>query len=106
MSRPQQTPPKPDSPSKPQSRGFAKRWSFSVDDLLDSNYLALEIDSPDLYLTFELADKSHIEKALALLASTASDDCQERKPGRKFKPSTDELILGRFGHANVFLLKD
>jgi hypothetical protein len=97
---------KPDYPSKTPPRRFAKQWSFSVDDLLDTDTLALEIDSPDLYLTFELADKDHIQQSLALLASGTSAECKNGKPEKKFDPSTDELVLGRFGHANVFLLKD
>jgi hypothetical protein len=111
MSHSQQTPNKPRDSAKSRSRGFTVRWFFSVDDLVDADSTALEIDSPDFYLTFELADKPQIRKALTLLESIKTADggvgpCKGLKAPGKFRASAHELVLGHFGHANVFLIKD
>jgi hypothetical protein len=84
--------------------GQETRWFVSVDELPDSTNWLLEIDSPEFYLTFEVADLSVLEKAIALLNSTLNT---QSAPGKRaFVAKTDEVALGSFSRARVHLLRD
>src|SRR5207249_7314057 len=51
-------------------------WFVSVDEVAESEHWLMEIDSPALYLTFDLPDISVLKKAYALQIGRAS--CRER----------------------------
>ena len=80
------------------------RWLISVDEIADSKNWLLEIDSPRVYLTFELADLSVLERAIALLNSTL--DRQNALGTHSFVPETDDVALGSVSWATVHLLRD
>src|SRR5205814_1197104 len=82
----------------------AKRWFVSVDELADSPNWLLEIDSPSLYLTFEVDDLSVLEKAIALLNSALDRNAAPGK--RAFVPKTDDVSLGSFSRKSVHLIRD
>jgi hypothetical protein len=84
--------------------GREARWSVSVDELADNTNWLLEIDSPELYLTFEVADLSVLDKAIALLNSTLNGQSAAGK--REFVAKTDDVALGHFSRASVHLLRD
>ena len=86
------------------SKMQGSRWFISVDEIADSKNWLLEIDSPRVYLTFELADLSVLERAIALLNSTL--DRQNALGTRSFVPETDDVALGSVSWATVHLLRD
>ena len=82
----------------------ASRWFISVDEIAESKNWLLEIDSPQLYLTLELADLSVLESAIALLNSTSNR--QNALGAHSFVPKTDDVVLGSVSWATVHLLRD
>src|SRR5262245_20396203 len=84
--------------------GRQARWFDSVDELADSTNWLLEIDTPKLYLTFEVADLAVLERAIALLDSTLGGQGNVGK--RAFVAKTDDVALGYFARASVHLLRD
>src|SRR5437773_1082860 len=86
------------------SNGSSGAWSIEVDEALDRDEWWMEIDSPSVYLVFQLDDLAKPGEALRFL------QCGRRsRPARKSevqKACNDTLNLGRFGSAPVSLLKD
>jgi hypothetical protein len=84
--------------------GAASAWTVVIDELPGSKDWLLEIDSPQVYLTFQVADIAALARAVDLLNSTLVI----RLPGRKhpFVPNSDDVALGHFGEAAVHLLRD
>lgn len=76
--------------------GSAGCWNVAVDESLDRQQYSFEIDTPNIYLVFQLRDLQVIPETLRFL--TTAD-----------KPAGDraaELALGRFGSASVSLFWD
>ena len=82
----------------------SSRWFISVDEIAESKNWLLEIDSPRVYLTLELADLSVLESAIALLNSSL--DRQNALGTRSFVPNTDDVALGSVSWATIHLLRD
>jgi hypothetical protein len=81
-----------------------ERWLVSIDEIAGSKSWLLEIDSPRLYLAFEISDLSVLERAITLLESALNG---QRAPGKhSFNAKTDDVGLGSFSRASVHLLRD
>jgi hypothetical protein len=81
-----------------------ERWLVSIDEIAGSKNWLLEIDSPRLYLTFEISDLSVLERAISLLESAMNG---QSAPGKHpFIAKTDDVALGSFSRASVHLLRD
>lgn len=86
------------------SKDGAQRWVASIDEGPEGRDWLLEIDSPYLYLTLQLGDLSALQRAIDLLELALT----ENGPGSKhvFAIDRDDITLGRFGDAEVHLLRD
>lgn len=78
-------------------------WTVTIDESPDEGWI-LEIDSPQLYLTFQLADLYAIDRAIDLLVSSLAL-CAENGEHR-FDSTQDDVLLGHFGGTTVRLLRD
>ena len=85
-------------------KGQAAPWIVAIDELPGGQEWLLEIDSPYVYLTFQLRELSILIRAIDLLNSALV----QHLPGSKqtFVPNRDDLALGHFGEASVQLLRD
>jgi len=85
-------------------KAVAPAWTVAIDELPESKDWLLEIDSPQVYLTFRVVEIPALARAVDLLNSARVT----RLPGRKypFVPNRDDVTLGHFGEAAVHLLRD
>jgi len=82
----------------------APSWTVAVDEQAESEFWLLEIDSPQVYLTFQLPDTSALQRAADLLNSSLVIRMPNSKP--KFSAKRDQVNLGCFGDSVVQLLRD
>lgn len=103
MSQRSQNHPAEEEPGFLTKEGCA-RWIVSIDEASQGQDWVLELESPQTYLTVQVADLSVFARAigllkLALAAETLGGD-------RSFVPNRDDVLLGQFGDAAVHLLRD
>ncbi len=81
--------------------GVTRRWDVALDEALDGEGWALEIDGPQAYLVFQVQDLSVLPAALNYLQSASSARKPADEAGRD-----DGLVIGRFGSSPVSLMWD
>src|SRR5437588_111645 len=86
------------------SKEAGSRWIVAIDEIPESQDWLLEIDSPRVYLTFQLAEIAVLGRAVDLLNSALVPP----PPGSKysFNPDQDDIGLGHFDKAAVHLVRD
>ena len=86
------------------ANGSSGRWSIAVDEAVDRDEWSLEIDGPEVYLAFQLADLTIPLKALHFLEVEVQGQGAREVRGRQV--GEDALTLGHFGAASVSLVRD
>ena len=78
-------------------------WTATLDELDDEEGWLLELESPQVYITVKVAEVSVIQRVVAFLNAALTIRLSKNPP---FCAETDDLVFGRFGNANVHLLRD
>jgi hypothetical protein len=78
-------------------------WTVAIDESPPEGWI-LEVDSPQVYLTFQLANLSAIDCAIDLLESSLALGAENGE--HRFNSTRDEVLLGHFGGTAVRLLRD
>lgn len=86
------------------ANGTSARWDVTINDCLARDEWSIEIESSEIYLTFQLDELSVVRAALAFLRlgpwRPGSTNSQQNAP------DAAALVLGRFGEASVSLIWD
>jgi len=80
--------------------GESPLWTATTEEMPDGGWL-LELESPTLYLTVKLHNRSTLREAEAFLRAASTLRIRSR-----FQATTDEFVLGYFGQTLVSLLRD
>jgi len=86
------------------ANGSSGPWSIAVDESVDRDEWSIEIDGPQVYLVFQLAELTTPLKALQFLQLELTAE-RAREPRRR-QVGEDALTLGHFGPASVSLVRD
>lgn len=81
-----------------------KPWTVAIDELPDPTSWLLEIDSPNIYLTFQIANIAVLDQAVDLLNASLNLRISGSEP--VFYGKADDVALGHFGKTAVHLLRD
>ncbi len=81
------------------ANGSSRKWYVAVDETLDGNEWTLEIDGPQVYLTFQLRDPKVVAEAKRFLQPPP-------RSGRAGCGDAGELLLGQFDSTSVSLVWD
>jgi hypothetical protein len=82
----------------------AAAWAVAIDESDNSEGWQIEIDSPHIYLTFQVADLAIIRRGVELLQLTLTSEDARRC--HEFVRYRDEVALGYFNGTAVHLLRD
>lgn len=83
------------------ANGSSRKWDVAVDETPGGNEWSLEIDRPQVYLTFQLRDPKVVAEARRFLQSPPGSDDTGREGGE-----AGELLLGQFDSTSVSLVWD
>ncbi len=84
--------------------GTSARWGVVINEVLDREEWEIEIESPQVYLVFQLAELSAVGAALAFLRTGPRST--QRPNSLDKQRDKAEITLGRFGSASVSLVWD
>jgi hypothetical protein len=84
--------------------GSCRLWHIDVDESLDGNRWYFDLDGPTCYLVFQLKDLQVIRDALKFLQYRLGGSGVQIPRGPE--KGDQELCLGQFGSASVWLLWD
>src|SRR4051794_29611235 len=84
--------------------GSSGRWDIAIDASVHRDEWFLEIDGPQVYLTFQLQDLKVVATALRFLEERPPS---EQGRGSRYRNDLDAAVtLGQFGSASVSLMWD
>jgi hypothetical protein len=86
------------------ANGTSARWDIAINDCPVRNEWWIEIESSEIYLTFQLAALSVVHAALAFLRRELSRPSGTN--GQQNVSDAPALMLGRFGENSVSLIWD
>jgi hypothetical protein len=82
------------------ANGSAGSWDIAVDESLERKTWTMEIDGPQVYLTFQLRNLNVLSEAFHFLQMDSARGRQEHQG------ADTSLVLGNFGGASVSLVWD
>lgn len=86
------------------ANGTSARWHIAINDCLARDEWWIEIESSEIYLTFQLGELNVVRAALAFLRCDPWG--LSITNGQQNVSNATALVLGRFGEASVSLLWD
>jgi hypothetical protein len=103
MPQPMKRKPAEESASRFPVKEDRPRWIVEIDEGPAGEDWQLEIDSPEIYLSCQVSDRTVLERAITLLDSSLTVRMPKKQ---KFTRKRDEVSLGRFNGNAVQLLRD